>query len=256
MIVPSLALLASLSAVMAAPAVVKRQEASASVISAAATATGSAAPSSSALPGQGANGEFAGWTGPNGPRTFTSIAKIEATPNTIINNNQTAVPGQEGAMLTYTLGMNSEEDYICYKIVGMLTGNYSSPAITATHMHAAVAGRAGPPRLAFLNPTNATNTDANPGNGNGTLSAQGTFERRSSYGCLDGPFTTGVLANGTDTGSNFTIAQIEANPSGFFVDNHSGAFPAGAVRGQITPELVTLIQSGSSSSAAAAPTRI
>lgn len=72
-------------------------------------------------------------------------------------------------------------------------------------MHQAVAGRAGPPRLAFLNPTNATNTDANPGNGNGTLSAQGTFERRSSYGCLDGPFTTGVLANGTDTGSNFTI---------------------------------------------------
>ena len=61
----------------------------------------------------------------------------------------------------------------------------------------------------------------------------------------------GVLANGTDTGSNFTIAQIEgavpshglpadsaANPSGFFVDNHSGAFPAGAVRGQITPEVI------------------
>ena len=38
------------------------------------------------------------------------------------------------------------------KIVGMLTGNYSSPAITATHMHEAGAGRAGPPRLAFLNP--------------------------------------------------------------------------------------------------------
>lgn len=98
------------------------------------------------------------------------------------------------------------------KIVGQLTGNCaydccrgsltaaltdSSPARTATHMHAAVAGRAGPPRLAFLNPTNATNTDAQPGNGNTTLSEQGTFERRSSYGCLDGPFTTGVLANGT-----------------------------------------------------------
>jgi len=255
MIVPSIALLAGFSAVMAAPALVKRQEASASLISAAATATGSVAPSSSATPDQG-NGEFAGWTGPNGPRTFTSIAKIEATPDTIINNNQTAVAGQEGASLTFTLGMNSAEDYICYKIVGMLTGNYSSPAVTATHMHAAAAGRAGPPRLAFLNPTNATNTNAQPGNGNGTLSAQGTFERRSSYGCLDGPFTTGVLANGTDTGSNFTIAQIEANPAGFFVDTHSGAFPAGAVRGQITPELVTLVQSGSASSAAAAPTRI
>ena len=117
MIVPSIALLAGFSAVMAAPALVKRQEASASLISAAATATGSVAPSSSATPDQG-NGEFAGWTGPNGPRTFTSIAKvrrvtralslthqIEATPDTIINNNQTAVAGQEGASLTFTLGM-------------------------------------------------------------------------------------------------------------------------------------------------------
>ncbi|ERF70695.1 hypothetical protein EPUS_02561 [Endocarpon pusillum Z07020] len=48
-----------------------------------------------------------------------------------------------------------------------------------------------------------------------------------------GPFTTGILANGTDTGTGFTVKQIEDNPSGFFTDVHSSLAPPGAVRGQL-----------------------
>ena len=36
-----------------------------------------------------------------------------------------------------------------------------------------------------------------------------------------------------DTGSNFTVGQIEANPPGFFFDTHTVEFPAGAIRGQL-----------------------
>ena len=56
----------------------------------------------------------------------------------------------------------------------------------------------------------------------------------ASVGCLKGPFTTGVLANGTDTGAGFKVAQIEDSPSSFFADVHlGGAYTAGAVRGQL-----------------------
>ena len=48
-----------------------------------------------------------------------------------------------------------------------------------------------------------------------------------------GPFTTGVLANGTDTGTGFRVAQIEANPANFFTDAHTTSFVAGVVRGQL-----------------------
>jgi hypothetical protein len=49
--------------------------------------------------------------------------------------------------------------------------------------HQAVFGRSGPPRLAFPNPTGS--------------SPLNEFGMRTSYGCLTGPFTTGVLANGS-----------------------------------------------------------
>lgn len=48
--------------------------------------------------------------------------------------------------------------------------------------HEAVYGRAGPPRLAFPNPTSDAPLDE--------------FGRRTSFGCMKGPFTTGLLANG------------------------------------------------------------
>jgi hypothetical protein len=102
-----------------------------------------------------------------------------------------------------------------------IKGNYSSPAVTATHIHEAVRGRAGPPRIAFPNPVSRTNVSLDE------------FSWRYSVGCLTGPFRTGVLANGTDTGVNFTIAKLEQNLEGFFADTHTVEFPAGAIRGQI-----------------------
>jgi hypothetical protein len=96
-----------------------------------------------------------------------------------------------------------------------VTGDYMSPAKTATHIHEAAVGKAGPPRLAFPNP-------------------KGPDHRRVSYGCLTGPFTTGVNSTaGVDTGAGFHVSQIVANPSGFFTDSHTVAYSAGAVRGQL-----------------------
>ncbi|KAL6706041.1 hypothetical protein ACN47E_006143 [Coniothyrium glycines] len=142
---------------------------------------------------------------------------VKATPNTIIANNGTAVPGQPGARGIFKYGINIPENTICYNItLSGVTGNYSSPAITATHIHEAAVGKAGPPRLAFPNPT-------------------GPDERRTSYGCLKGPFITGLINNATglDQGAGFHVRQIVANPAGFFTDTHTVAFSAGAVRGQL-----------------------
>jgi hypothetical protein len=60
-----------------------------------------------------------------------------------------------------------------------VTGEYQSPAATATHVHESAAGKFGPPRLAFPNPT-------------------GDDYKRTSFGCLKGPFRTGL--NNTQTG--------------------------------------------------------
>lgn len=49
-----------------------------------------------------------------------------------------------------------------------------------------------------------------------------------------GPFTTGVMANGQDSGTGFSLRQIEADPAAFFGDSHTADFTAGVVRGQLT----------------------
>jgi hypothetical protein len=97
-----------------------------------------------------------------------------------------------------------------------VTGDYMSPAVTATHIHEGIKGKAGPPRLAFPNP-------------------KGPDHRRVSYGCLTGPFFVGVNSTaGADNAAGFHVKQIVANPSGFFTDSHTKSFPAGAVRGQLS----------------------
>ena len=99
-----------------------------------------------------------------------------------------------------------------------VTGDYQSAAKTATHIHEAPKGRAGPPRLAFPNP-------------------QPLGDYRQSKGCLKGPFTTGVNVAGSnppvDTGAGFHVSQIEANPAGFFTDSHTKLYVPGVVRGQL-----------------------
>ncbi|KLU85911.1 hypothetical protein MAPG_04930 [Magnaporthiopsis poae ATCC 64411] len=158
---------------------------------------------------------------PFGPFTFTSTFNMVATPEQVIGANGSA-PGEPGAMGLYNYGINSELDIICYNITLMgVTGPYQSPATTATHIHEAALGQAGPPRISFPNPEPA---DSGP-----------EVVKRSS-GCLQGPFTTGIQANGQDTGTGFTLAQIEANPAGFFTDSHTAAFVPGVVRAQLGAE--------------------
>jgi len=161
------------------------------------------------------------------PATFTSAFTAMATPDMVINNDGVATPGEPGASGTFTYMINSDTEVICYDIsLTGVTPPYQSPAKTATHIHQGDAGQAGPPRIAFPNPED---------DGSGTL---------TSSGCLQGPFTTGVVANGADTGAGFTLDQIEADPSAFFTDTHTAAFAAGAVRGQLTAIPVGGVETG------------
>lgn len=150
------------------------------------------------------------------PASFTSAYTVMATPDTIIDAEGASVPGEEGATGTFTFMVNSDEDVICYDItLTGVTGEYQSPARTATHIHAAPAGQGGPPRIAFPNP-------------------EGDGDTRTSSGCMQGPFTTGIEGeDGNDTGTGFTLSDLEADPSSFSADTHTAAFTAGAVRGQL-----------------------
>merc|ERR1711933_238189 len=64
--------------------------------------------------------------------------------------------------------------------------------------------QARPVRLAFPNPVPV-----------------GDGKKRISIGCMMGPYETGIVSNGQDTGAGFTVKQIEDNPSAFFTDVHS-----------------------------------
>ena len=175
------------------------------------------------------------------PDTFTSMFTAMATPDMVINSDGVATPGEEGATGTFNYRINSDDEIICYDItLRGVTPPYMSPARTATHIHQAAAGMAGPPRIAFPNPEDA---------GDGTL---------RSEGCLQGPFTTGVMANGADTGTGFSLAAIEANPSSFFTDTHTSAFTAGAVRGQLSAVPMGGVETGAGATAggSAAPVAI
>ncbi|MFG6402193.1 CHRD domain-containing protein [Microbacterium sp. P04] len=167
------------------------------------------------------------------PSSFTSAFTVMATPDQVINADGAVTPGQPGAAGTFDFRINSQLDIICYDItLTGVSGDYQSPAKTATHIHEAAAGKSGPPRIAFPNPQPV---------GDGP---------RNSSGCLQGPFTTGVQANGVDTGEGFTLAQIEANPAGFTGDAHTVDFAAGVVRGQLSEVPLGGIDTGAGGAAA------
>ncbi len=166
------------------------------------------------------------------PSEFTSAFTVMATPDQVINNDGVAAPGESGATGTFTFRINSDLEIICYDIrLEGVTGDYQSPAKTATHIHEAAVGKPGPPRISFPNPAPA---------GDGP---------RTSSGCLQGPFTTGILADGVDTGEGFTLAQIEANPAGFTGDSHTVTSPAGVVRGQLSAIPVGGVDTGAGGAA-------
>lgn len=148
---------------------------------------------------------------------FSSTQIVKATPDQVVNGT-TPTGGLPGASGTYNFGINSQTDTICYNITLYgFRGEYQSPAATATHLHEAARGASGPPRISFPNPQPVA----------------GSNDVRSSVGCLTGPFKTGLMANGVDTGTGFKVASIEKNPAGFFADVHSSLAVPGAVRGQL-----------------------
>ncbi len=151
------------------------------------------------------------------PAEFTSAFTAMATPEQVVDAGGVVTPGQEGATGAFTLRINSDLDIVCYDItLDGVSGDYMSPAKTATHLHQAASGESGPPRLAFPDPTPV---------GDGP---------RTSSGCMQGPFTTGLAPEGTDTGEGFDLAAIESNPAGFAADSHTVDFSTGVVRGQLT----------------------
>ena len=154
----------------------------------------------------------------NGLFAFSSTMLANATPEQVVNGTE-PTGGLAGASGTFNFGLNSATDTICYNItLNNFQGDFSSPATTATHIHEAAVGQSGPPRIAFPNPVPVGDPAAGVSN---------------SVGCIKGPFTTGVVMEGADTGAGFTVAQIEANPAAFFADTHSSLALPGAVRGQL-----------------------
>jgi hypothetical protein len=61
----------------------------------------------------------------------------------------------------------------------------------------------------------------------------GADVEKVSKGCMTGPFTTGVVVNGTDTGVGFSLKEIEADPKAYYVDAHTVNFVPGVHRGQM-----------------------
>ncbi|MDD7963717.1 CHRD domain-containing protein [Actinomycetospora lemnae] len=167
------------------------------------------------------------------PDSFTSMFTVMATPDMVVGTNDQPAPGQPGASGTFNYRINSDEEIICYDLtLRGVTGEYQSPARTATHIHEAQPGMSGPPRIAFPNP-------------------EGEGETRTSSGCLQGPFTTGVMANGQDTGTGFSLRQIEEDPAAFFGDTHTAEYTAGAVRGQLTRVPMGGVETGAGATATA-----
>jgi len=148
---------------------------------------------------------------------FTSTHFFHAVPDQVVNGT-TPTGGLAGASGLFNFGINSHMNMICYNItLHNFQGEFSSPASSATHIHEAAFGASGPPRISFPNPTQI-GPDPNI---------------LHSAGCLTGPFLTGLVMEGKDTGEGFHISQIEQNPAGFFADTHSSLALPGAVRGQI-----------------------
>jgi hypothetical protein len=81
------------------------------------------------------------------PFCSTSIYSVYATPEKVVDSNDTFTGGLPGASEHFVYGINTEEDVICYNItIFGFRGEYQSPARTATHIHEAGEGLNGPPR--------------------------------------------------------------------------------------------------------------
>lgn len=144
----------------------------------------------------------------------TSTFSVSADPDQVVGAG-----GEPGATATYELTLDSVNGIVCYEVLtNGVSGDYSSPAVTANHIHEAAAGVAGPPRVAFADPV-----PVDEGDPDGV---------RISSGCAVTPQLTGTAANGSDNGAGFDLADIESDPAAYYVDVHTEDFTPGAVRGQ------------------------
>lgn len=122
-----------------------------------------AAASASAAPAQVPGGKAV-----KQPSHFTSAFSTRAVPGDVIASTGSPAPGQPNAFGHFGFKINSEQDIICVSEAWHdatrrhqltrassaqwdirtvnVTGEYQSPAVTATHIHAGVKGAAGPPR--------------------------------------------------------------------------------------------------------------
>jgi hypothetical protein len=154
------------------------------------------------IAGGGASAQSTG-TDVGEPAIFTSTVSVLATPQQVPDE------GEPGTLGTFNLRINSVLGTICHDItLRGVTPPFQSPAPTATHIHQGPAGAVGPPVWLF--------PDAE-------MADDGTLR---STGCQQRAFPA-------DVADTFSLAEIEANPAGFYVDVHTSAFEAGSVRGQL-----------------------
>lgn len=86
-----------------------------------------------------------------GPFTFTSTYNVVAKPENVVDSNNNPTGGLEGSSGTFNFGINSHDNVICYNItITGFRGEYQSPATSATHIHEAAVGKAGPPRYVVV----------------------------------------------------------------------------------------------------------
>ena len=83
----------------------------------------------------------------DGPFYFTSTYSVIASPNQVVDSENEYTGGLEGCTGLFNYGINVLENVICYNItIDGFTGEYESPANSATHIHEGAVGQAGPPR--------------------------------------------------------------------------------------------------------------
>lgn len=83
----------------------------------------------------------------DGPFHFTSTYSVIASPNQVVDSENQFTGGLEGCTGIFNFGINAHENVICYNItIDGFSGDYESPATSATHIHEAAFGMSGPPR--------------------------------------------------------------------------------------------------------------
>lgn len=85
------------------------------------------------------------------PFYFTSTYAVRATPGQVVDSENKPTGGLKGASGLFLYGINVYENVICYNItIDGFRGTFQSPAKTATHIHEANRGQAGPPRYVMI----------------------------------------------------------------------------------------------------------